>query len=92
MRFDRTNPKFLMDLTSMILAMAIIVLTIIVIFDGSRTILAIAFYVGALLMILKMVRGVYVRKYHALVCIIPAAVCIAGGLMSEGIVPMPYFF
>ena len=73
----------------MLLSIAIIVLTIVVIFNGSRAILAIVFYMGAVLFVIKVVRGFMSRRVRAILFIIPIALCIAAALMAQGVVSTP---
>jgi hypothetical protein len=89
MRFDVKNPKFILDLIVLIEAFAIIVLTVIVVFDGSRAILAVIFYIGAAMFAANVVQDVIERRARALLFIIPIAICIAAALMAQGVVPMP---
>ncbi|HAL31913.1 MAG TPA: hypothetical protein DCP46_03020 [Lachnospiraceae bacterium] len=89
MRFDVKNPKFLLDLIVLIEALAIIVLTVIVVFDGSRTILAMIFYIGAAMFVSNVIQDIMDRRSRALLFIIPITICIAAALMAQGVVPLP---
>lgn len=88
MRFDKKSPKFLTDLITMILAIIVIVLTIIVFFGGSQTLLAIVFYLGAAMFVSNIVRGLISKRYSIALFIIPAAVCVVGGLMAQGVIKL----
>ncbi|MBO6146855.1 MAG: hypothetical protein IJ827_01590 [Lachnospiraceae bacterium] len=89
MKFEVKNPKFITDMFTMLLSIAVIALTIVVIFNGSRAILAIVFYMGAALFLIKVVRGFMSRRARAILFIIPIALCIAAALMAQGAAPMP---
>ena len=86
MKFDRKSPKFLTDLITMILAIIVIVLTIVVIIGGSETLLAIVLYIGAAMFISNIVRGFISRKYSIAIFLVPAALCVVGGLMAQGVI------
>lgn len=79
-----------MDAITVILAMAIIILTIIVVFNGSRVILAIVFYIGTAMFLMRIIRGLYVRDYIKAILIFPAAACIVAGLIAENILSLPH--
>ena len=86
MRFDRKSPKFLTDLVTMILAIIVIVLTIVVFFGGSVTLLAVVFYLGAAMFVSNIVRGFISRRYSIALFIIPAAICVVGALVVQGVI------
>ena len=89
MRFNKSDPKVILDGVIILLATMIIGMTIFVVFDGSRMVLAITFYTGALMFIINAVRGIMSKKYLALAALIPCALCIVGGLMAEGLISLP---
>ncbi|MCR5747058.1 MAG: hypothetical protein K6G03_05070 [Lachnospiraceae bacterium] len=89
MRLDFKNPKFVIDTITLVLSVIIIALTVVVIFEGSRAILAVIFYLGAGLFTVKIIRGIMSRRVRALLYIIPVALCIASALMAQQIVPIP---
>ena len=91
MRFDKKNPKFLIDLITLIFAVAVISLTIIVIIGGSDTLLAFVFYAGAAMFASNIVRGIVSGKYFTVAFLVPALICVAGGLMAQGII-RPWIF
>ncbi len=89
MKFEVRNPKFITDMCTLLLSITIIALTIVVIFNGSRAVLAIAFYMGAVLFVIKVIRGFMSKRVRAVLFIIPIALCIAAALMAQGIVSTP---
>lgn len=91
MRFDRKNPKFLIDLLTLIFAIAVIVLTIIVILGASDTLLAFVFYAGAAMFAANVARGFVSGRYFTAAFLIPALICVAGGLMAQGMI-RPWIF
>ena len=86
MRFDRKSPKFLTDLITLILAVVVIVMTIAVIIGGSETLLAVVFYFGAAMFLSNIVRGFISRRYSIAVFLVPAAICVIGGLAAQGVI------
>lgn len=91
MRFSRKNPKFLTDLATMFFAVAVIVLTIIVIAGGKDSLLAFVFYVGAAMFVTNIIKGLLSGRYSFMAFIIPAVLCITGGLIAQGIIG-PWIF
>ncbi len=85
MRFNRKNIKFITDLITLALAVSVIVLAIAAITGGEGLIFALVFYVGAAMFISNIVRGFISRRYLAVAFILPAFICVAGGLMAQGI-------
>ena len=91
MRFDKKNPRFLVDLITMILALIIISLTLAVILGGFESLLAVIFYFGAAMFAANIVRGIISHNYIAILLILPVALCIAGGLVTQGVI-RPWIF
>ena len=91
MRFNTKNPKFLTDLFTLIFALTVITVTVLVIISGSDTMLGIVFYAGAAMFAANIVRGFISGKYMAAVFIIPAAICVTGGLIAQGVIS-PWIF
>ncbi len=89
MKFTFKNPKFITDLITVILSVAIIALTIVIIFEGSRAILAVNFYLGATLFAVRIVRGIMSGRPRVLLFIIPIALCFVGAFMAQQIIPTP---
>ena len=86
MRFDKKNPRFLVDLVTMIFALAVITLTIVIILGGFDNLLAIVFYCGAAMFAANIIRGLISRRYSAVFLLVPAAICVAGGLLAQGVI------
>lgn len=86
MRFDKKNPKFMTDFITLIFAMAAIVLAIIVIISGSDMLLPFVFYAGAAMFAANVVRGIISSKFLFGIMAIPALICLAGGLMTQGVI------
>lgn len=91
MRFNRKNPKFMVDVITLIFAVTVIILAIIAIMDGPDTILAMVFYAGAAMFLTNIIRGFISRRFLAAAFVFPAAVCVAGGLIAQGIL-VPWSF
>ncbi|MBQ4482516.1 MAG: hypothetical protein II966_04700 [Lachnospiraceae bacterium] len=91
MRFNRKNVKFVTDLITLILAVSVIVLAIVGIIGGQELIFAFVFYAGAAMFISNIVRGFLSKRYLTAAFILPAIICVAGGLMAEGMIE-PWIF
>ncbi|MBR1524272.1 MAG: hypothetical protein IJ641_07440 [Lachnospiraceae bacterium] len=91
MRFNRKNPKFITDLATLVFAVAVIVLTIVVLIGGSDMLLAVVFYAGAGMFTMNVIRGLISGRYMSVAFIIPVVICISGGLIAQGII-QPWIF
>ena len=91
MRFNRKNPGFLTDLATMFFSVAVIVLTIIVIVRGEDSILAVVFYAGAAMFATNVIKGLITGRVRNVAFIIPAALCVTGGLIAQGLIG-PWIF
>ncbi|MCR5774916.1 MAG: hypothetical protein K6G42_07515 [Lachnospiraceae bacterium] len=91
MRFNRKNPKFLIDFATLILAIAVIAMTVAVLISGSDTLLGLVFYVGAGMFVTNIVRGIVSKRYLSILFIIPVILCVTGGLVAQGVI-RPWIF
>jgi hypothetical protein len=86
MRFDTKNPKFMIDLITLIFATTVIVLAIIVMLSGMEALIPFVFFAGAAMFAANVIRGLISSKYLAMTLIIPSAACLTGGLISQGVI------
>ena len=91
MRFDRKNPRFVTDMATMLFSITVIVLTIIVIVRGEDSIMAAVFYAGAGMFATNIIKGLITGRYAMTAFIIPAVLCITGGLIAQGMIG-PWIF
>lgn len=86
MRFDTKNPKFMIDLITLIFATTAIVLAIIVMLSGMDFLIPFVFFAGAAMFAANVIRGILSARYLTMMLIIPSAVCLTGGLISQGVI------
>lgn len=91
MSFDKKNPKFLIDLITMIFAIVVIVLAMAAIMGGFMNLLTLVFYFGAAMFAANIIRGFVSRRYWTSILIMPLIACIFAGLATQGVIK-PWIF
>ncbi len=86
MRFDNKNTKLIIDLITLIFATTAIVLAIVVMLSGMEFLIPFVFFAGAAMFTANVIRGIISSRYLTMMLIIPAAACLAGGLISQGVI------